>query len=258
MFDIGKAGFVEFGPDGAARPTTPHGVPVFGGSVARTALGLLVESQASRSEADGNRERLMAFGEGDTTELAFLDTPRWPMVQFDGCPVRMAVGPLFAVSLTWAARDSVVAVNAEPDFVIRVFRGTRLVTSIRRDVAPRPVTADLARAEVGEGMRIGFNGRSCTIDPAEVVEKRGHASVIPAVRRLAVAPRGNIWVQRGHVRGEQPPIDLFASGGAYLGSLPPGAPFPDAFTPDGDVVTIERDELDVERVVVYGIDREGS
>jgi hypothetical protein len=54
---------------------------------------------------------------------------------------------------------------------------------------------------------------------------------------------------------DDPVTDIFDAAGEYIGTLPSDAPYPDAFTPDGDIVVIEKGEFDVEQVVVYGIDR---
>ena len=47
------------------------------------------------------------------------------------------------------------------------------------------------------------------------------------------------------------PIDVLTTDGEYLGTFPAGTTdMPDAFGPDGLVVFIELDDLDVARVVV--------
>lgn len=52
-----------------------------------------------------------------------------------------------------------------------------------------------------------------------------------------------------------PLTDVFDPSGEYVGTLPPEAPYPDAFTADGDIVVIEVGEFDVEQVVVYAVER---
>ena len=52
-------------------------------------------------------------------------------------------------------------------------------------------------------------------------------------------------------------IDVFNADREYLGTLPAGAPgMPAAFGPDGLVVHLERDELDVPTLVVSRLDGE--
>lgn len=77
--------------------------------------------------------------------------------------------------------------------------------------------------------------------------------MIPAIDKIAVAPDGMLWVARRGVAGEATPTDIFLRGGEYLGTLPPSAPYPIAFTPEGHVIVVERDDLDVPRVTVYRI-----
>ena len=76
--------------------------------------------------------------------------------------------------------------------------------------------------------------------------------MVPVIRGLATTWDGHIWLVR---RGEDPlsdgPIDVLTSDGRYLGSYPAGATvIPDAFGPGGLVAFVEKDEMDVETVVV--------
>jgi hypothetical protein len=75
---------------------------------------------------------------------------------------------------------------------------------------------------------------------------------IPVVMDLATGWTGKIWVQRrGRGVAEPGPIDILTGAGEYLGSVAPEAlALPRAFGPDGRVAFVERDELDVPRVVV--------
>jgi hypothetical protein len=76
------------------------------------------------------------------------------------------------------------------------------------------------------------------------------ADTIPALRGLRVAPSGKLWVERtGPVVGEPGPIDLVTPEGQYLGTIT-GSALPDAISRSGLAAYIERDEDDVERVVV--------
>ena len=90
---------------------------------------------------------------------------------------------------------------------------------------------------------------------AQLIEKRGIAPRLQAVDALRFAPDGGLWAVRGHVDGEEPAIDVFDPDGEYVGTLPPGSPVPLLFLPDGRLVAEERDELDVERLVVYRVER---
>ena len=91
-----------------------------------------------------------------------------------------------------------------------------------------------------------------------LIEEQGSGPLLPAISMGAIAPDGSIWVDRSRIKGEPRVIDLFDAEGVSQGTLPPDLPFPAAFTPAGDVVAIESDEMDVDRLVVYRIDRSGS
>ena len=86
----------------------------------------------------------------------------------------------------------------------------------------------------------------------EQIETLEFAEEVPVVRDLRTTWGGRIWVLR---RGDEPvsdgPIDILAPDGRYLGSYRTGATqLPDAFGPGGLAAFIERDELDVQTVVV--------
>ena len=73
---------------------------------------------------------------------------------------------------------------------------------------------------------------------------------IPVVRSLKTSWSGNIWVQRTELAGVGP-IDILTPDGRYLGSYPAAATaMPSAFGPDGLIALVQRDELDVQTVVV--------
>ena len=87
----------------------------------------------------------------------------------------------------------------------------------------------------------GIGGATCEFFPE-----------VPVIRGLFVGWDGTIWVRR---RGEEPesdgPVDLLTTDGGYLGTLPADdAEIPDAFGPDGLAAFVERDEFEVQTVVV--------
>ena len=105
-------------------------------------------------------------------------------------------------------------------------------------------------------MEIRFQGRDpCVVPPEVVLEKQGYETALPMIAAIRLSPDGTIWVRRSAIRDEPAIIDLFAADGAYLGTLPAGSLFPATFLPDGSPVMLESDEMDIDRVVVYRIDR---
>lgn len=76
------------------------------------------------------------------------------------------------------------------------------------------------------------------------------ADTIPALNGLRVAPSGKLWIGRtGPVIGGPGPIDLVTPEGQYLGTIT-GSTLPEAISRNGLAAYVERDENDVERVVV--------
>lgn len=75
---------------------------------------------------------------------------------------------------------------------------------------------------------------------------------IPILRALFTTWEGRIWVRRcGDEPNSDGPIDVVTGDGRYVGTFPAAAvEMPDAFGPNGMAAFIERDELDVARVVV--------
>ncbi|HEX2205728.1 MAG TPA: hypothetical protein VHG91_20615, partial [Longimicrobium sp.] len=132
----------------------------------------------------------------------------------------------------------------------------RVQRVLRRAVAPRPVgDADRrayaearARASGGAQGVAGGNGVPAAALQAQLAG-REFAAVLPVVQRLAVDPKGRIWIQRpGPVWGGPGPVDVVAADGAYLGTLR-SDDAPRAFSPGGLAASIARDG-DVQRVVV--------
>ena len=147
--------------------------------------------------------------------------------------------------------------------------GTRDVArTIRRPFQPEPVTEAVREAReermaaarralggTGGSRRLMLVGRAEGNNPRpeatfELEDRYYHE--VPVLRGLATTWEGRIWVQR---RGDEPesdgPIDVLTPGGEYVGTYSTGATeLPDAFGPDGLAAFIERDELDVARVVV--------
>jgi hypothetical protein len=143
---------------------------------------------------------------------------------------------------------------------------------LTRPIEPREVTSRIERAEIqrqldelesggGPQVRIvtddGSGAREMPQDQVkemmrEQIQNRGFYPEIPVVQQLAAGWDGTLWVERSEVDpSEDGPVDLVSPGGEYLGTLDPDGPgVPSAFGPDGLVAYIERDEMDVPRVVV--------
>jgi hypothetical protein len=255
VHDITKPALVQWDSAGALLPSRPLSIPLTR-EFAQVGDALVAPVPAKRSADGRSKERLLAMYPADTTELAAITLPPVSMMNF-GC-VGLALPPLFSPSLVWSAAADRIAVSSGGDYVIKVAKDAH-IRSIRRDLGPRTVTREMALQDVGNEMTIRFGSGAppCKIPGEKVVEQQGFAPVLPAIGGIALAPDGSTWVRRGSVKGETPIIDVFDAEGAYLGTLPAGSPFPAAFTPDGRVVAIEKDEMDVDHLVVYRVQRGG-
>lgn len=75
------------------------------------------------------------------------------------------------------------------------------------------------------------------------------------MRELIAAPKGELWIGTGLLVDGSSVVDVLQADGSYLGTLRPGSPFPLAFLPDRWVVAEERDNLGIERLVIYAVVR---
>jgi len=84
------------------------------------------------------------------------------------------------------------------------------------------------------------------------LEGMGYYDEIPTIESFAVDGEGRIWVERtGEPFGEDGPVDVVTADGGYLGTVPAGEfELPIAFGPGGLAAWVERDEFDVQYVVV--------
>ncbi len=139
---------------------------------------------------------------------------------------------------------------------------------LTRPFQPEPVTdrmveeereRRLVGCEVGDplgtgragGLRGAMSGQMARA-MCESARTEEYYHEIPVVRTLRTSWEGTIWVQRrGEDRASDRPIDVLGADGRYLGTFAADATaMPSAFGPGGLVAFVERDELDVQTVVV--------
>jgi len=258
VHDLGRPGLVAFDSAGVPRsadlPMLPEGSRPDALRQAGDGWYLLLEDWLN--EAPVVRRRLVHHAGSAERELARVERARPKEIAFERCDLRAALSPVFEPTLEWDARDGRVVLSRGTGYVLDVHDGDRQTASYRRDVAPRPATPALAIQQLGKGLVVKWASGTCTITPAETVERQGVAPVIPAVGGVRLAPDGHLFVLRGQVKGDPALIDVLSPVGDYLGTLPAGSPMPAAFLPNGDVVAIELDdETDVQRVVTYRVER---
>lgn len=252
--DFGQRAYVHFGPDDKPLSNIPWsafgpGFPRSGGFVGGGVISLQgIMGDTTPSEA------LHFLTSTDTLVLATLRQPPQPMVMFESCHVGFGGGPIFSPDVQWTGNPTRVAVAGNGEYRIDIWEQGKLVRSIRRALPPRPATKALAQQDLGEGQRIVVgSGPPCLIPASEIVEKRGVAPTIPAIKRLAMGWDGAFWVERWTVRGEPKLRDLFDSTGAYLGTLSGEIPWPQAWLPDGRYLAVLADADSLPVVVRYGV-----
>jgi hypothetical protein len=258
VFDISKRGFVRFGPDGTILDEQRF-VAGYGGGLIRQVGSSLVLS-ADELDVDGgtHTDELIAITESDTTAFVHIERPAGGVIDLASCGMRiMGIGPVFRPSIRWTPLGTTVAAATAADYDLTVYQGGSPMRIVRRSVAPTPATPELAAASVGTGMKVQTTGGIRTCDANEVVEQRGVADVIPVIDDIAEGPNGTLWVRRTTGPGGPRPIDVFNPDGSYLGTLPDDTPFPVAVL-GSRLVTIEADEVDVERLVIYDLTQDAS
>lgn len=127
-------------------------------------------------------QRLLLVSGSDTSEIARIRLAPQARLAFERCPVRVALPPLLGAELRWAASPNRLAVVTGPEYVVDIYsRGVR-TGSFRRDIEPVTATAELASAEVPEGMTLGGGAFVCDVSAREAVEKRGFGWLVPTIR----------------------------------------------------------------------------
>jgi len=194
-------------------------------------------------------------------------------IQLRSPPLRAFDAPL----LVGVLPDGLLAIVDSTTFAVKLVEpGQGIVRTLRRPFTPKEVSRRdqaaerdrqleemAAREGSGPGISMvsmdGGGGGTMRLDPDQVsammedrIQNMEFGEEIPVVTGMAVDWAGQIWVERTGPRiGEEGPIDVITGQGEYLGSLEPEEfRLPNAFGPGGLVAYIERDELDVPRVVV--------
>ena len=167
-----------------------------------------------------------------------------------------------------------IAFSDSSAYAIRIAeRDGQISSMLTRPFPPEPVTERVMQAEKDRRLRdledrpassVSRAGGRMTVSGTvggtrarESIERLEFAEEVPVVRGLRTTRNGRIWVLR---RSDEPvsdgPIDILAPDGRYIGSYRTGAAqLPDAFGPGGLAAFIERDELDVQTVVVKRLPR---
>ncbi len=256
VHDVGKRAVMMLDPIGEALGSIRLEASAAENSIGVADGSLAVKELERGRTLEVSSEHIIIYRRNDTVAVTSLSGWAPRIVTFTRCRLRLALPAVFAPTLVWTASHSMVLVAAGPDYAITVYDNATPVRSFRRVVKRRRASMSLAIKEAGQGLTVRHRGWHCTVRPGEAVRARGVFPFLPAIRRLAVGTDGLVWVQRGSVRGEDALIDILDRGGVYLGTLPPRSPFPLAFLPDGDIVSIRPSGEGLSQVVLYRVSRD--
>lgn len=231
-----------------------QGVPYFGGGIAYAGDFMVLPSVDYGLPAP-RPKNLLAVSPADTVEIVRYVREEGGVITLESCGMQLSgIEPIFSPRTLWApGPGGVVAVVGTDRYEVDLYTPPTfsLDQRVRRQVPMIQATEALARATVGDGMRVVSAGGERVCDAAEVVEKRGFAAEVPPIAAVTISPSGKIFLQRWAPEGEDRPIDVLNLAGEYLGTLAPGFPFPEAFLGDDRILVTERDEMDLTSVAVY-------
>ena len=256
ILDGAKAALVGFDLEGRVLPELP--MRLFFLSVdqrffAKTSDGFMQAGLAPGGIQGQMGAHLMSVRGGDTLRLAEIVFDRPEMVTYPTCGGGLNLPKIFAPDIRWGARGGLAAWAPGAGYALSVQGGEAGPKSVRRDLAVRVATREMAMEELGEGFRINFGRGPCVIPPDEMVDGRGFAEELPWVGGVVVDGSGRLWVERRALGGEPGVIDLFDAEGVYVGTLSnPGDRLLDV-GPNDRLLVREEDELGVQRVVVHRV-----
>lgn len=250
VHDTRKAALVRFAAaDGAVLPQEPFAAGLFRAwlpHVHATTDGYAILVREPFSGSDDRAIRLLRTVGQDTMQHFARTMHISSTAQYDGCGMTLTMPIPFAPMIRWAVHEGSIAAVSGAEYAIDIFTADGSSRSLRRSVQPVPVTREEVLAVFAEQPGTGPLA-ACAMTPAVRVERHGYATSRQIVNGLVYDRDGRLWVQRDSARG---PIDIFDTDGGYTGTIPPGSALPLVFLPDGRTGHSERDELDVDRLVI--------
>ncbi|MFO7588744.1 MAG: hypothetical protein R6X22_11855 [Gemmatimonadota bacterium] len=189
--------------------------------------------------------------EFDQVELTSGGARMMMMMQREFTPAlwwdRFADGS-FAVADGADYEVAIVAPDGTVERRIRREPPARATTEADREGARRRAR-ERAEASTSDAMRQSVEQR---------IGKMTFAPTIPRITGLAVDTKDRLWVGVStEVPGETGRIDVYGREGALVGEIRDPELFPALFFGDGRAAVLDRDELDVQRVIVLAL-REGG
>lgn len=202
----------------------------------------------------------------DSIALAILTDHRLRTIASIEAPRRLGTVPvcsttgyvfstLFSPTILFATAGSALAFTAG-DGEVSFYNGDRPHTTYEHAFPRRRTSDAMARAHLGEGIRIQVQGMpACTVPTEMILEAGELAPELPAYSSLAIDPDGMVWATRYAVGSEPASADLFHPETGYVGTVAIGAARPVAFLSRSLMVSLEADHDDVPVVRVYRVVR---
>lgn len=233
-------------------------------------------SQMSRGDGSAEERPRLSLVRYDRSNLEPRDT-LWSVPEPPTDIVELEMGDALMVTvmarefhpeLRWAPfSDGGLALSDSAAYLIRLLSADGDVERIIERAPPPRATTEADREAVrervresstGGGIRMGGGGGPDEETQQRILEQRlakmTFADVVPRIVRLGVDDRDRIWVGVSEdVADEVARVDVYDRQGRLLGELRDFA-MPDVFLSDGRVGLLRRDELDVQQVVVLGVD----
>ena len=184
--------------------------------------------------------------------------------------------PAFQPPLLWGLiPNGIVALADEAAYRVKLISNGKVTRVVERPFSPRKVTErdknrmrDQRRKamKTGSGMvfatrTVGPSGQQSSIgtgagprqmsdaDIEQQIREMTFEETVPVLQDLFVDPKGRLWIERtGREVGVDGPVDIIDPAGRYVGTV--NATLPDAVSASGRAAYIERDDMDVEKVVV--------
>lgn len=202
----------------------------------------------------------------DSISLAILTDRGLRAISSIRAPRRLVTAPVCSTTgygFSTLFSPTILFVTAGPwlafvagDGQVSFFRGGRPHTRYSHPFPRRRTSMAMARAHLGDGVRIQLQGSPpCLVPAAMIIEAAQLAPDLPAYSSLAMDPDGVVWATRYTVGTAPAVADVFDPTTGYVGTVSLGAARPVSFLNRSLMVSLEAEEDDVPVVRVYRVSR---